>query len=97
PQTGAQSPLIGQYFYMIAILFFLSVDGHHILLNEMIHSYTLIPLDGFLSFHEGFREFILLTFNRLFLFAFLISLSLVFILFLVYVALDIIDRYFFNF
>src|SRR5699024_8068940 len=54
PQTGAQSPLIGQYFYMIAILFLLAVDGHHILINGMIHSYTLIPHDGFLSFHEGF-------------------------------------------
>src|SRR5699024_5217933 len=92
PQTGAQSPLIGQYFYMIAILFFLSVDGHHILLNGMIHSYTLIPLDGFLSFHEGFGEFILLTFNRLFLIAFQMALPLVGSLFLVDVALGIIAR-----
>src|SRR5699024_12837308 len=31
PQTGAQSPLIGQYFYIIALLFLLSVNGHHLL------------------------------------------------------------------
>jgi len=92
PQTGAQSPLIGQYFYMIAILFFLSVDGHHILLNGMIHSYTAIPLDSFLSFQEGFVEFIVLTFNRLFLIAFQMALPLVGSLFLVDVALGIIAR-----
>src|SRR5699024_7572034 len=28
PQTGAQSPLTGQYFYIISLLFLLSVDGH---------------------------------------------------------------------
>src|SRR5699024_8426969 len=51
PQTGAQSPLIGQYFYMIAILFLLSVDGHHILINGMMHSYHTIPIESFISFH----------------------------------------------
>lgn len=92
PQTGAQSPLIGQYFYMIAILFLLSVDGHHILINGMIHSYTTIPLESFLSFGESFGQFIVLTFNRLFLIAFQMALPLVGSLFLVDVALGIIAR-----
>lgn len=92
PQTGAQSPLIGQYFYMIAILFLLAVDGHHILINGMIHSYTTIPLERFLSFGGNFGEFIVLTFNRLFLIAFQMALPLVGSLFLVDVALGIIAR-----
>ena len=33
PQTGAQSPLMGQYLYTIALLFLLSTDGHHLLLG----------------------------------------------------------------
>lgn len=92
PQTGAQSPLIGQYFYMIAILFLLAVDGHHILINGMIHSYTTIPLETFLSFDGNFGEFIVITFNRLFLIAFQMALPLVGSLFLVDVALGIIAR-----
>src|SRR5699024_8331632 len=40
-QSGAQSPLIGQYFYMIAILFLFAVDGHHILINGTIHSFNV--------------------------------------------------------
>ncbi len=47
PQTGAQSPLIGQYFYTIAILFILVVDGHHLLLNGLVYSFEVIPLDQF--------------------------------------------------
>lgn len=92
PQTGAQSPLIGQYFYMIAILFLLSVDGHHVLINGMIHSYTTIPLESFLSFGDNFGQFIVTTFNRLFLIAFQMALPLVGSLFLVDVALGIIAR-----
>lgn len=92
PQTGAQSPLIGQYFYMIAILFLLSVDGHHMLINGMLHSYDVVPIDAFLSLQGDLGEFIVLTFNRLFLIAFQISLPLVGSLFLVDVALGIIAR-----
>lgn len=92
PQTGAQSPLIGQYFYMIAILFLLAVDGHHMLINGMIHSFTTIPLETFLSFEGDFGEFIVVTFNRLFLIAFQMALPLVGSLFLVDVALGIIAR-----
>src|SRR5690625_4028452 len=92
PQTGAQSPLIGQYFYMIAILFLLAVDGHHLLINGMIHSYQAIPIDGLLIFSNNFGEFIVHTFNRLFIIAFQISLPLVGSLFLVDVALGIIAR-----
>src|SRR5699024_740940 len=46
PQTGAQSPLIGQFFYIIALLFLLSVVGYHLLIDGIVHSYQFIPLDA---------------------------------------------------
>ena len=46
PQTGAQSPLMGQYLYTIALLFLLSTDGHHLLLDGIFYSYQFIPIDG---------------------------------------------------
>src|SRR5690625_617553 len=92
PQTGAQSPLIGQYFYMFALLFLLSVNGHHLLIDGVINSYQFIPLDSFLSFNDQFSSFIINTFNKMFLIAFQISIPLVGCLFLVDVALGIIAR-----
>lgn len=92
PQTGAQSPIIGQFFYMFAILFLLATDGHHLLINGMIHSYEVIPLDRFLSFSGNFAEFIIITFNQIFLIAFQIALPLIGSLFLVDIALGIIAR-----
>lgn len=92
PQTGAQSPLIGQYFYMIAILFLLSVDGHHLLIGGIINSYQFIPIDSFLSFSGNYGHFIIVTFNRMFLTAFQMAIPLVGSLFLVDVALGMIAR-----
>lgn len=93
PQTGAQSPLIGQYFYIIALLFLLSVDGHHLLIDGIVHSYQFIPLDALVSFQsESFPSFIIDTFNTMFIIAFQISIPIVGCMFLVDVALGIIAR-----
>lgn len=93
PQTGAQSPLTGQYFYMIALLFLLSVDGHHLLIDGVFSSYRFIPLDSFISFqNEGIAHFIMIVFNKMFLIAFQMAIPIVGCLFLVDVALGIIAR-----
>ncbi len=90
PQTGAQSPLIGQYFYTIAILFLLTVDGHHLLINGLMYSFEEIPLDQLIQFNS--IELILQTFSKMFLMAFQLALPVVGCLFLVDVALGIIAR-----
>ncbi|MBO1003792.1 flagellar biosynthetic protein FliR [Pseudogracilibacillus auburnensis] len=92
PQTGAQSPLVGQYFYMFALLFLLSVNGHYLLIDGIFNSYQFIPIDSFLSFNDIFSEFIIQTFNKMFLIAFQMAIPLVGCLFLVDVALGIIAR-----
>ena len=52
PQTGAQSPLIGQYLYMITLLFILAVNGHHLMIDGVFYSYELIPIDQFLPLQD---------------------------------------------
>lgn len=93
PQTGAQSPITGQYFYIIALLFLLSVDGHHLLIEGIFHSYRLIPIDGMISFQqEGIARFIIAVFNQMFLIAFQMAIPIVGCLFLVDVALGMTAR-----
>src|SRR5699024_9943947 len=65
PQTGAQSPLIGQYFYMIALLFLLSVNGHHLLIDGIYNSYQFIALDSTLSMGDNYATFIIDAFNQM--------------------------------
>src|SRR5690625_4636153 len=93
PQTGAQSPLTGQYFYIIALLFLLSVDGHHLLIDGIFYSYHFIPIDAFIPFKDGLiADFVIDTFNKMFLIAFIMLIPIVCCLFLVDVALGIIAR-----
>src|SRR5699024_5728678 len=54
PQTGAQSPLIGQYFYMIALLFLFSVNDYYLLIDVIYNSYLLFFLVYILVFLYDF-------------------------------------------
>lgn len=93
PQTGAQSPLMGQYFYIIALLFLLSVNGHHLLIDGIYNSYQFISIDAFIPFQNGsIADFVVDTFNKMFLIAFQMAIPIVGCLFLVDVALGIIAR-----
>lgn len=93
PQTGAQSPLTGQYLYIIALLFLLSVNGHHLLIDGIFYSYELIPMGSFIPFQDGnLIDFVITTFNKMFLIAFQMAIPIVGCLFLVDVALGIIAR-----
>ncbi|WP_138414807.1 flagellar biosynthetic protein FliR [Aquibacillus sediminis] len=93
PQTGVQSPLIGQYYYTASLLFLLAVNGHHLLIDGIFYSYQTIPLTAFIPFgNEQIAVFIMQTFNEMFIIAFQMAIPIVGCLFLVDVALGIIAR-----
>jgi flagellar biosynthetic protein FliR len=94
PQTGAQSPLTGQFLYIISLLFLLSVNGHHLLLDGIYYSYQFIPIDkGWVNFgSKSIVEFIIQSFGSMFAIAFQMAIPLVGSIFLVDVALGIVAR-----
>lgn len=94
PQSGVQSPLMGQYLYTIALLFLLSTDGHHLLLDGIFYSYRFIPIDGaFVPFdNESLLEYVVKAFSQSFVIALQMSLPVVGSIFLVDVALGILAR-----
>ncbi|WP_100404471.1 flagellar biosynthetic protein FliR [Bacillus solitudinis] len=94
PQTGAQSPLMGGYLYTFALLFLLAVNGHHMLLDGIFYSYQFIPMEQvFLPFGQGnVIQYVIKTFNLMFIIAFQMAFPVVGSLFLVTVALGMISR-----
>jgi len=94
PQTGAQSPIIGQYLYIFAFLFLLSVNGHHLLIDGIYHSYQFIPIDQpFLNFgDENTIKMITKAFSAMFIIGFQMSIPVVASLFLIDIALGIVAR-----
>lgn len=94
PQTGAQSPLMGQYLYTIGLFFLLTVNGHHLMLDGVFYSYEFIPLDQpWIPFgDENLVEYVIKAFNSMFIIAFQMSIPVVGSLFLVDIALGIVAR-----
>ena len=95
PQTGIQSPLMGNFKYTFAILLFLTVNGHHLFLDGLINSYQFISIDsnwlGKLS-ETSTTVFIMSVFSKMFLIAFKIAAPIVGSLFIADIALGIVAR-----
>ena len=94
PQTGSQVPIIGHFKYILALLFLLTVDGHHLMLDGVMQSLQVIPVES-LSFgirFEDLAKFISDLFVEMFMIALQMSLPIVGALFLVDVALGILAK-----
>ena len=44
PQTAAQTPVVSELLGMLALLVFLSIDGHLMVLATLVKSFTLLPV-----------------------------------------------------
>lgn len=47
PMSGMQAPLMGNFGYLLALLSYLGMNGHHFLLEALAESYRYIPVLGF--------------------------------------------------
>jgi flagellar biosynthetic protein FliR len=43
PQINTQVPILGNFFYILTILIFLNINGHHVLLGMLIRSFEVLP------------------------------------------------------
>jgi len=94
PQTGTQVPIIGHFKYILALLFLLTVNGHHLMLDGVMQSFQTFPVES-ISFSakiEDVAHFFTILFVEMFMIALQIALPIVGTLFLVDVALGILAK-----
>ena len=91
PQTGAQSTVLTQFLYLFTILFFLSIDGHHIFIRALAASFRLIP-PGTFSFNQSISEILIKASGHMFLIGLKIAAPIMVALFLSNLCLGIIAR-----
>lgn len=90
PLTGAQSPLMGQFFYFLILYLLIVTNGHHLILDGIYYSYQFIPIEGYPNFGDAdFAEFVAKMIAVVFSVAFQMSAPLVASLFLVTLAIGI--------
>lgn len=85
PMTGAQSPILGNFKFIVAILLFLSVNGHHYLISAIMDSYQWVPVENeaFARMYGGsVSSFLIESFSQMFLLAFKMAAPMIAALFL---------------
>lgn len=91
PQSNTQVPLIGNFYYILTLLIFLTVNGHHVLISALIKSFDIVPISGAI-FEKRFLEIITSSFREMFVIGFKVSLPVISIIFITDFAMGIIAR-----
>ncbi len=91
PLSSRQTPLIGNFFGVLASLVFLAIDGHLMLITQLAQSFSVMPLTG-----EGLSSInpmaVVNWGGELFKIALLLSLPIVVVLLIVNLALGVMAR-----
>lgn len=91
PQSSDQISIIGQFLNILAILMVLTLNGHHMILNGLVHSFQIVPLGG-VEFNAPVVEKLVGLTAEVFVVAVKISAPIMMALFLVSVAMGVLAR-----
>ncbi len=91
PQSGSESTVVTEFYYLIGLLFFLTVDGHHWFFKALSQSFHLLAPGEFQP-REGLVQLFLRLSGRMFVLAIKIAAPILAIMILVQMALGIIAR-----
>ncbi|PAF52370.1 flagellar biosynthetic protein FliR [Helicobacter sp. 13S00477-4] len=69
PISGSQKPIVGQVIAILAIVLALSVNFHHFLLMFVSHTFSSIPLGGFVL-NQDMMNYLIKAFGDMFLIGF---------------------------
>jgi flagellar biosynthetic protein FliR len=91
PHMENQTMVLGQLVSALAMLTFLAVDGHHVLLRAMIETFNLIP-QGHFVINEAFRTSIITLAGNTILFGIQLSAPMAACMLLVNIVYGIIGK-----
>lgn len=95
PHTGVSAPLLGNFKYMLILVVFLMMNGHHYLLTGLMDSYRWLPLDNELFvrlMNGGITEYLTRIFSNTFLLSLQIAAPLVVAMFLADLGLGFLTK-----
>ncbi|MDZ4858244.1 MAG: flagellar biosynthetic protein FliR [Candidatus Hydrogenedentes bacterium] len=91
PALETQVPIFGFFLFLIAVLYLLAIDGHHLMIRALASTFEQIPLGGFAARPELLGE--VSTWGRaMFIDGFLIAAPVAGALMLAYVTMGLLGR-----
>jgi len=91
PSSNTQLPIIANLQYLLALMLFLSINGHHLLLLSLSSSFDLIPLYG-AKYDTPLLNYIIGLFGDVFVVALKISGPVIITILLTDIALGMLAR-----
>jgi flagellar biosynthetic protein FliR len=91
PQSGMQIPLMGNLNYLVSLLVYLSINGHHYLLQAVAQSYQVIPVLG-AGINQSFMDLLVELTVNMFVIAVKISAPIVMAILVTDVAMGFVAR-----
>lgn len=91
PQIGGQVTLLGRFYYLLVLVYYLAINGHHLFIASIAESYRLIPLDSDFLVQElagGMGQ----IFARIFTLAFQIAAPVIVVLLIMDLALGLVAK-----
>lgn len=91
PQNSAQIPIMGQFLGLVAILLFLAVNGHLMVISVLVDSFRVLPV-GLYPLASGAWKTVALWGGEIFRSGMLISIPVVAALLMTNIALAVLNR-----
>jgi flagellar biosynthesis protein FliR len=91
PETGATNPVLGQFLQLVLMLVFLSINGHHFVLQALRLSYDAVPI-GALSISTALTDRMLSLTGLIFAIGIKLAAPILVSSFLINVALAVMTR-----
>ena len=76
PLSGTQAPILGNFKFVLALLVYLNVNGHHLFIQALFDSYRIIPI-GEMSLGTTFLQLLIQYFGNIFIIGLKLSLPIV--------------------
>lgn len=91
PTSREQSPLIGSFLYNLTIIYFLAVNGHHMIIAALMESFRAVPFNS-IVWHDSMADFIGNITNGIFLTGMKIAMPVTFSILITNVGMGILAR-----
>jgi flagellar biosynthesis protein FliR len=91
PQSGTNSTVISEFYYLLSLLLFLSIDGHHWIFKALAQSFQVLT-PGEIRIQDGLYRHLLHLSGNVFLIAIQLSAPVIAILVLIQFALGVVAR-----
>ncbi|MBR5914120.1 MAG: flagellar type III secretion system protein FliR [Selenomonadaceae bacterium] len=91
PTSHEQSPLIGSFLYNLTIIYFLAVNGHHMIVAALVESFRAVPFNS-IAWNPSIADFMINLTNGIFLVGMKIAMPVTFSILMTNVGMGILAR-----